>query len=127
MAKVKLKVGMRMKCAMYGECTITKVGTMLDTFPVILVSDIEDLEVQYTYKGQYNIGLKPTLKLLNIPFTDDMEVECDIYGSGVVTHINTDPVKPIGVLFDNGDVAYYLTDGRISPSANQTLFPKFTI
>lgn len=127
MSKIKLEVGMRMKCAMYGEGVLKNVSTMIDTFPISFISDLEDLEHQYTYKGQYNIGLIPTLKLLNIPFTEGLEVECDIYGKGLVIAANDAVDLPIVVSFDKGLTEAYTADGRINQYANQTLYPQFTI
>lgn len=126
MSKVKLEVGMSMWCAIKGNLAIQRIDTKL-AYPIIL--NAGGLEtVTYHEDGSHFTGFNPTLKLLSIPFTEGLEVECDIYGKGKVIKLfeRTDNY-PVIVAFDNAKDASYTLDGRIDILANQTLYPQFTI
>jgi len=123
MSKIKLEVGMRMKCAMYGEGELTS----LSDGSVAISLKINERYIRYFNDGRYTNGALPTLKLLNIPFTEGLEVECDIYGKGLVIAANDAVDLPIVVSFDKGLTEAYTADGRINQYANQTLFPKYEI
>jgi len=130
MSKVKLEVGMRMKCAMYGEGEVVSLSKN-KAFSIRICFRGDNLE-DYLEDGKYLHDRITKLKLLNIPFAEGMEVECDIYGSGVVKTVlpNEEALLDcfnIEVEFTNGVIETYTLDGRINLHANQTLFPKFTI
>jgi len=128
MSKVKLKVSMRMKCAMHGEGDISAIGAKKEYYPIMVFHESDREHRIYTEDGRFDFHCNPTLKLLNIPFTEGMEVECDIYGSGKVNRIYESTAKyPVYVIFETGDEIVYTLDGRISQNANQTLFPKYEI
>jgi len=128
MSKIKLEVGMRMKCAMHGEGDISAVANKKEFYPIMIFFEGEKEHRVYTEDGRFDFHCNSTIKLLNIPFTEDMEVECDIYGSGVVTKIHENIMyQKVQVSFSGKLDQYYTEDGRINTSANQTLFPKFTI
>jgi hypothetical protein len=126
MSKVKLEVGMCMKCATYGEGKITALhsGGNRD-----IALKIGESYYKYFNDGRYHNGTLPTLKLLNIPFTEGLEVECDIYGKGVVYAVNPDKDTALSILVQlaDGRFIHYTLDGRIDLKANQTLFSKYEI
>jgi len=126
MSKIKLVSGMAVKCLVGGKGKIVKIHQ--DEEYCIELSLDNGKEFGYLKDGSNGYSLNPTLKLLNIPFTEGLEVECDIYGSGKVNRIYESTAKyPVYVIFETGDEIVYTLDGRISQNANQTLFPKFTI
>jgi len=128
MSKIKLEAGMRMKCTFLGSGHISHIRKGNISFPIKLSLD-GGSNYDFTKEGRYLLSSNPTLKLLNIPFTEGLEVECDIYGSGVVYAVNpdTDTMLSILVQLADGRFIHYTLDGRIDLKANQTLFPKFTI
>jgi len=119
---------MPMKCAMFGKGEIRNINPESDR--PIYIAFANDSSNVYSADGKLFQVVSPTLKLLNIPFTEGMEVECDIYGSGAVAQVVQglhENNKIIIVLFDNGTGKRYTFDGRIDNDANQTLFPKYEI
>lgn len=121
MAKIKLEVGMRMKCATYGEGRITALHPY---YYRGIVLRIGECYYKYFNDGRYHNGTLPTLKLLNTAFTEGLEVECCIYGEGTVCGVSESQVN---VFFASGALQPYTLDGCIGQYANQTLFPKFTV
>jgi len=127
MSKIKLEVGMRMKCAMHGEGDISAVANKKEFYPIMIFFEGEKEHRVYTEDGRFDFHYNSTIKLLNIPFTEGLEVECDIYGSGVVIQVLKNGTYQVEVKFESGDIHSYLHDGRFTERANITLFPKFTI
>lgn len=124
MSKIKLQNDMRMKCALYGEGIITSLERGDDRS---IVLNINERYHRYFNDGRLENGTLPTLKLLNIPFTEGMDVECDIYGKGVVIQIVKHGLYQVEVEFENGDIHSYLPDGRFTENANITLYPQFIV
>jgi hypothetical protein len=124
MSKIKLEVGMRTVCAIQGNGVIDSFD--YDDDLAINIRSDKGAILHYWKDGNFGLQYKPTLKLLNIPFTEGLEVECDIFGSGVVSSIY-EGIKSVYVLFENGHEQVYTSDGRIFPKANITLFPKYEI
>jgi len=130
MSKIKLEVGMRTVCAIQGNGVIDSFDYEDDL--AINIKSERGAILHYWRDGNFGLQYKPTLKLLNIPFTEGLEVDCLIYGSGVVKTVlpNEEALLDcfnIEVEFSNGVIETYTLDGRINLHANQTLFPKFTI
>ncbi len=49
-------------------------------------------------------------------------VWCVLYGEGKVTYISEDCIYPIEVVFPDGDVRGYTSNGQYTEEANRTLF-----
>jgi len=122
MSKIKLEVGMRTVCAIQGNGVIDSFDYEDDL--AINIKSERGAILHYWRDGNFGLQYKPTLKLLNIPFTEGLEVECDIYGGGVVRAVSEDKMT---VYFDVDVYRNYTLDGRIDHKAHKTLFPKFTI
>jgi len=120
MSKVKLEVGMRIAHPIYGDGKIT----VIDNSEYLPIGVTYDNGTEFGYFADGEIFRN---KLLNIPFTEAMEVECDIYGSGTVCNAKGNGSHPIGVFFNSGVLEVYTADGRINKDANITLFPKYEI
>jgi len=126
MSKIKLASGIEVSCIVNGLGYIDYIDRNSDTYPI--VCEFNRGQLSYTKDGkEVNSDYSPTLKLLNIPFTEAMEVECDIYGSGTVCNAKGNGSHPIGVFFNSGVLEVYTADGRINKDANITLFPKYEI
>jgi len=121
MSKIKLEVGMRMTHPIYGNGTISTI----DNSEYLPIGVTYDNGTEFGYFAEGEIFRN---KLLNIPFTEGMEVECDIYGLGVVAKIHENIMcQKVQVSFSGKLDQYYTEDGRINTSANQTLFPKYNL
>lgn len=125
MSKIKLAAGMAAKCLIKGNLTIESVLPHL-SYPIMAKAEDEQSFV-YLSDGSYERDMQPTLKLLNIPFTEGLEVECDLYGKGVVSLIDTGSPLPVMVFFESNYTETYTIDGRITRDANITLYPKYEI
>lgn len=126
MSKVKLEVGTPVSCIVNGKGEIFRLSPEM-TYAIYAGFDT-GREVSFTVDGkEVEQDANPTLKLLNIPFTEGLEVECDIFGSGTVCNAKGNGSHPIGVFFNSGVLEVYTADGRINKDANQTLFPKYEI
>ncbi len=128
MSKIKLAAGMKAQCVINGIGTIEDCTEDGSIYPIGV--DFPSHFITFTREGrEHEDQANPTLKLLNIPFTEGLEVECDIFGKGVVYHVSSESntMKYVSVRFDNDVLKSYTLDGRIGTKANQTLFPKYEI
>ncbi|MBQ4133299.1 MAG: hypothetical protein IJD04_06160 [Desulfovibrionaceae bacterium] len=138
MAEGKFYIGQEVLCLVHGN------GKVLDIKEGKIVPIYVQFEkggiCMYTAEGRVSPSAKPTLfdrKLVKItpgpgadqPFYTGQSVECLIHGPGQVVHVFEDKgaALPVQVEFEEGGVCSYSRTGKMSISAQRTLYPKGSV
>ena len=138
MAEAKFYVGQEVLCLVHGNGIIADI--VEGRIAPIYVQFEKGGICMYTAAGEVSPSAKPTLfdrkKVRIIPgpgaeqaFCVGQAVECLIHGPGRVVHIFEEKgaALPVQVEFEEGGVCSYSHTGKMSISAQRTLYPKGSV
>jgi len=134
-------LGQEVECLVHGNGKIVDVFAIKSEFPIQAHFEKGGI-CMYSHEGKVSPSAQRTLypkgsfKVLpNAGFDPDEEfrmgqdVICVVHGNGKVVHIFKEKAAafPVQVLFENGSVCSYSHTGKMSISANRTLYSKGSI